>query len=289
MNQLPAYNSSRNANQSLGIVERFQQKITRQEENILPEAFHREAEILEASVALYGTILDGVPSAETQRLKIRERMSQDSAIAPYLSAADGNPQHAVKMARADVEYWRCLKRAGWKTKEQRKRAMSWRLAKLVILPLVIVLATALLGNLVASSIQDRAFQKQKFFDAKFQRLKEGQQRSVALVARLRSVKDVMAGWERFGGGVSPRQMLGGYREEIEQIRALGLDSEGGGQVSSVALKAQQQLDSYISCLDGKVGQQRRDLSASSCSEGFDLKIFETLTLSFVKEIDALAT
>jgi hypothetical protein len=289
MTQLATQNARRVVTQkSPGVVERFRQEITDQEQRVLPEVFQRESEVLEASVMRYGGIIASVPENEDEWEKLRGRMSEDSAIAPYLIAADGHPPSALTLARADVEYWKCLKRSGWKTVAQRNRDLAWRLGKMVVLPLVIVISTAILGNLVAASIQDRAFQKQKFFDAKFQRLREGQQRSVALVARLRSLKDLMAGWEKFGGGVSPRQMLGEYREEIEQIRALGMDDEGGGQVSSVAQQAQSQLDSYISCLEDKVGQQRNDLSASSCSEGFDLKLFDALTLSFVRETSALA-
>ena len=271
-----------------GVVERFEEEIASQKRKLLPEDFQREAEILEASVARYEKLCAGLPDVEAEWVKLRGRMSEDPVIAPYLYAADGHPQRAVHLAGADIEYWKCLKNSGWKTGAQHKSAMIWRLAKMAILPLVIVLLTALLGNLVASSIQDRAFQKQKFFEAKLQRLREGQQRSVTLVARLRSLKDLMAGWERFGGGISPRQMLGEYREEIEQIRALGLDDKGGGRVSSVAQGAQQELESYISCLEGKVGPERDNLSTSSCSEGFELKEFEALALSFVKEIGALA-
>jgi hypothetical protein len=288
MTQLATQNPGRVATQSQGLVERFRQEITGQEQKMLPEIFNREAGILEASVVRYEKIAAGMQGSEDQWEWLRKWMSEDSAIAPYLVAADNHPPTAVNLARADVEYWKCLKRSGWQTAAQRKRVLAWRLGKIVILPLVIVVATAFLGNLVAASIQDRAFQKQKFFDAKFQRLREGQQRSVALVARLRSLKDLMAGWESYGGGVSPTQMLGEYREEIEQVRALGVDDEGGGQVSAVAQQAQEHLNSYILCLENKVGQQQTEHSVPSCSEGFDLKIFETLTLSFVREISALA-
>jgi hypothetical protein len=281
MSQLSAYDAGRSAAGSQGVVERFRPQITSQKKNMFPEVFQRESEILEASVARYEKIC----AEEIQWAEIKESMSQDPAIAPYLYAADGHPRNAVRLARADVEYWKCLKHSGWKTKAQRKRSMVWRSAKMVLLPLFIVLVTALMSNIVASSIQDRAFQKQKFFDAKFQRLREGQQRSVALVARLRTLREQLAGWERFGGGISPRQMLVEYREEIEQIRALGLDSKGGGPVSSVAQTAQQQLDSYISCLDNKVGQQGSP--TSTCSDNFNFKPFEALTLSFVNEISVL--
>lgn len=288
MNQVATRSAGRIATHDPGVVERFKQEIVGQKRKLFPDAFHREFEILEASVARYEKLCAGLPDVEAQWEKLKERMSEDPAIAPYLYAADGHPQHAVNLAKADIEYWKCLKSSGWTTVAQRKSAIVWRLAKIAIVPLVIVLLTALLGNLVASSIQNRAFQRQKFFEAKFQRLREGQQRSVTLVARLRSLKGLMAGWERFGGGISPRQMLGEYREEIEQIRALGLDNEGGGQVSSVAQMAQQDLDSYISCLEGKVGSERNNASTSSCSEEFELTEFEALALSFVKEIGALA-
>ncbi len=274
-----------------GVVERFRSEIAGQElekPRLLPAEFCRTSELLEASISRYRIISESMSENSIDQERLRRLMVEDPVVSPYLSAADGQCEKAFELAMADVNFWSCLRNSGWKTRAQQKATLARWLGRLLGAPLLLVCFTAIIGNYVATSLQDRAFREQRFFEAKFQRLKEGQQRSVMLLSRVIGAKESMTGWETWGGGIGPREVVDSLREELEQVRALAIGGEEKGSILSVTQRAKQDLENYLSCLQTKIDRPRSNSEKPMCSLKFELGNFEKLPLSFGEEIQALA-
>lgn len=267
------------ARNDAGIVEFHSEQISMNPNKILPPKFQSSSELLAASVMRLEGLFRAENDPQTRSEVVSTYLSSDRILAPYAARAHGDPATAVALARADVEYWRSLRKSGWRTvEEKRQRTLSGSL-KYIVAPLLFALLTGLLGHMI--------FQRQRFFDAKLQRLESGQRRAVTALTGIRTTADLLAGWEVYGGGLSPRGQLQEYKEELGQIKALGGGSQGSEQIATAADSALEEVNAYLACLEETPELERNAATTPRCTNRFELENFEALVVSFDEAINSL--
>ena len=229
-----------------------------------------QLEQVEAAVQRCDTIAKelGVPPYSETMEKLVQR---EEALKPYLDSCYGSAVVALAIAKGDIVHYRTLRAAEWGLLSVRP------LVKSFIVPVVLIFFTALLGQWIGNSLQDRSFRHQRIFDLKRDRLVQGQQRAVDLYNDLEKMRNALA-LRELNGVVLATDLsdIETYTGRLESLRA---NSEGlvdKEKITSALVEAGGALKSYDACLRTKVGQQ----GEPTCARAFDLGKFRNIIYEF---------
>jgi len=252
--------------------------------------YDKKMSFIRASVSRCQNFLDGTITAgnsdDDKNSLLTSLMEQEPCLKEYLQkVGNSNSELAFKLAQADIAYYESLMSSDHIPSI--KNIFSTSIMKVTIMPLLLVFLTAILGTFIASSLQEESFKRQKVFEVKLESLKEGRQRSAKLLSNLRYLKPILASWEIYGGGITPRSYLGEYGKEIEQIKALGVRL--GDEKNTISMKTTEirhSIGKYLECLE-KLNRIRTQ-KEPKCSKKFELRQIEELVSLFSDSITRVA-
>ncbi len=196
---------------------------------------------------------------------------REEALRPYLERFPDEAHLALAMAKGDVAHYRSLRAATWNVLSLQP------ILKLLALPALLILLTALLGQYIGTSLQDRAFQRQRVFELKRDRLIQGQERAVDLyndLVRLQSSLSVREKEQTIN--TSDLADVRNFSGRIEKLRALGEGLVDNKSSNKVLGDAAQELSTYAACLK----RGRPDQTKPTCSHAFDLGKFNSVIYQF---------
>ena len=173
-------------------------------------------------------------------------------------------------ASGDVAYMQTFRHYGWESQATRGAEIT----KLVLVPVLLIVLTAFLGNLIATALQRTAFMHQKTFDLRLDGLRRGQDRAAEVYSSINDIYSTFANAEE-------NQIKGLYtnrlrvqRQKLESINAAARLYDRDGTVGAAVKNAANLLDGYIICLDKKRNQeqeqQQQQSPHKSCSSQYDL-------------------
>jgi hypothetical protein len=186
------------------------------------------------------------PSEDDKPAVLHSLLEREDDLRSYLEASHHDPVVAFACAKGDAVYLEHLRSSGW-------LASPRELAGKLIIPILLLLLTATLGNWVGNRLQENSFRRNRSFEVKLERLREGQKVAAEIYSSLRPIhfriqRDEEAGeltWR-------PQTSLQRHRTDLEKARMMAAGLNNSNDISNALQRAAQELNDYISCLEGRV-------------------------------------
>lgn len=227
-------------------------------------------ELVEAAVHRCETIAKEL-DVTSRSTTMTDLLYREEALGPYLAQYPDEPFLALAIAKGDISHYRALRVAKWSVFSLRP------LVKTFLLPVVLILLTALLGQSIGNSLQDRSFRRQRVFDLKRDRLVQGQQRAVDLYNDLERLQSSLS--IREGDGMilaADLSDIRAYSGRLEGLRAISEGLVDKQNIDPVLIGAGDELKNYADCLFDKGSQS----GEATCSRAFNLTKFKQIIYSF---------
>ncbi len=221
---------------------------------------------------------DHLADVSPPNILLLELMKRERALDKYLKQANYHPLMAFACAKGDIAHLEQLRAHGWV--QSSPRSVRNRL----VIPTLLVILTAVLGNWVGTTLQANSLEKTRTFEVNLERLREGQRIASALLVSLRDIHtSIQRDEERNELYWRPHVTLRPLANELELIRsvAAGLDSRGA--IGDALVRSNSQLESYIGCLENRT-------EGEMCSADFQLGSFldlqDELSLALIAYLEA---
>jgi hypothetical protein len=228
------------------------------------------------------------------RTLLNSEQTTAKRIAPNSSSANQNGdrtdqnskaqelEEALAAAEAELSYERVIDTHRTSVSERHYKVISS-----ILVPLVVVVFTAIAGNWLASSFQARDFRTNSIHQYRLETLKRGRDESIKLLSDAQQLKDQTTVFEIYGGGYSWYGPLKSLSDNLERVRTLGHGIVNQTENDSVYHLARQQLATLRTCLEARTAD-----AGNKCSKAFDESVFRkiadfySLQLLSLHKIDA---
>jgi hypothetical protein len=201
-----------------------------------------------------------------------KEIERDFVLGKYLEEANNDPILALAYAKGHVAFQTRIRSSEVATFSERSF-----LGK-ASLPLVLIIVTALAGNLVGTILQKQAFERNKQFEVKLERLREAEKTTSNLIVSLGEITPKIERDEETKTlNWNPKGTLQRYRHDLEKVRNMAQGLDGNHDIEEKLESANDELNRYIECL----GENAADESTIgtknlTCSRNFKLGPFREL-------------
>jgi hypothetical protein len=210
-------------------------------------------------------------SEEYQRLLL-QLMQREPSLRRYLDAhsdpEESSANRAWAAASGDAIFIKTLREQGWKPASDRFSDLM----KVALLPILLIILTALMGNWIATTLQRAALKHQKTFDVRLAGLQKGQERAAELYSEINDLYSTLSDAEDAGFRDLRTAKLRAQRQKMNSINASARLYDTNQDVGRSFRDAASLLDGFIQCLDEK--RRLEELVApgtpEACSPKFDL-------------------
>lgn len=209
-------------------------------------------------------ILERVRTSNNELLL--KEIEKDPVLKKYLEEANNDPFLALAYAKGEVAFQTRIRSSEVATFSERSF-----LGK-AMLPLVLIIVTALAGNLVGTILQKQAFERNKQFEVKLERLREAEKTASNLIVSLGEITPKIERDEETKTlNWNPKGTLERYRRDLERIRSMAQGLDGNHNIEVKLEIANDELNRYIECLGGTAIAE-----STACSRNFKLLPFREL-------------
>jgi len=234
------------------------------------EAILEASEPLRPSGPEEGIVRSGqAPTAETVRRRelLARLVREEQALKRYLDSAE-DPVRAFANAKGDVAYLNRLRSSDYWSFMPKSSFGK------VLLPIVIVLLTALSANVVGIILQSLSLRNNRTFEVNLERLRESQRLAGNLYLAATDFQQRAASDEAKGAlGLRAGVTLSEFRKQLQQIRNIvaGKSSQG---IDEALVSANEQVNRTDECFKEQARNVRG--SAGSCAGTFSTEPFSRL-------------
>ena len=188
---------------------------------------------------------------------------------PYLKRTEGSIQEALAHAAIDADTFLVLQQKDWWGQNGKS------IAARMLMPVLLILLTAVVGNNVGTLLQEKSFQRTKRFELLTKRLTEGEKLAVELFLRVRDSHYWIVTRERDDLLIrSDAQPLRNHQKDLRRLErfAVGVDAEGS--ILDALNVANNEINKYIKCVEDPPSD------GTACHTGFSPKSFERARAAF---------
>lgn len=204
---------------------------------------------------------------------LHKLMEGETALTRYLDASNHDPELAFAYAKGEAVYLDQLR-----TSDILFPSVKAFFGK-AMLPILLVILTAILGNWVGTTLQKAAFERNRKFEVNLERLREGQNISGNLVTSIRQIHSrIQRDEQRKELNWRPHLVLQQYRNDLEKIRNVAAGLDKNSNIGKTVLAADKALTDYIECLEN--GSVVTGTSTKLCSDEFKITPFVDLEDAF---------
>ncbi len=205
---------------------------------------------LSAAVQRYKTLIESdlfwgsFADIESGEQALREALERCSEIRPYLKKSEGNSRKALAFASIDAGELEELRQRDWWGSNGRV------LASKVLVPILLIFFTAIVGNNVATLLQEKSFQRTKSFELLTRRLTEGEKISVELFLRARDSHYWIVTRERDGLLDSKdAETLRDHQRELRRLERFAVGVDKDNRIMLALKAANDAINVYIKCVE----------------------------------------
>lgn len=246
------------------------------------DQLHREDRAkLQASIERCNFILNTIrPDSNEARPIIEQLLRSDPNLCRYLQVHEGDPSRALVAARADAVFLATLEGRNMEGGgNHQKKLLGPLLLERLLIPIALVLCTAVAGNYVADSLQRSAFERQKNFEARLEDAREARTRSAKLVSDVDDALPFIKARERYGGKYDYREKLRSFSGELAFLAAISEGFESRPEFSKSVSLARASVNKYLSCMEDTYKSMSMADESAPCSEDFDRGSIEAVRRS----------